>query len=403
MVGFVDDDQIEVAPLQASGMLAPPSQRQRRDQAFLVPEAFGIAAQLCVVSGGAGDVELRLKLLPPLTDERSRGQHEHAFDHASQHVFLENHAGLDRFAEPDLVGEQHPAAKLLEHLAYRLDLVPEGLDTMQMRQAEQLVEALCEPETRVALTQAVPVEVACRRILDRGQERVESKLDAERDIDVDARQANRCGLGGGSGHDRRLVGRKRSLAASRHGRLAARLVSRRMSFARRHDAPAMRRLAALEDSVELTTEPSLARPAAGKIDECQGRVVQAVRFEHRSRQHELVLLRERQGAEQVVGIHQDKALGEALQEFQRTLGISIKQRRSCREQQEVSVARPCLHCLLGDRQQSGLAAGIGYRCPKQLVGQAVAVCGLGCENVRRCRRLRNRLRHWIKRQMHLRR
>src|SRR5262249_26675204 len=150
-------------------MLAPPRQRQRRDHVFLVPEAFGIAAQLRIVSGGAGDVEFALKLLPPLPDERGRSEHKHALDYASQHVFLENHTGLDRLAEPDLVGEQHPAAKLLEHLAYRLDLVPEGLDTMQMRQAEQLVKALREPETRVALAQVEPVEAACRRILDRGQ------------------------------------------------------------------------------------------------------------------------------------------------------------------------------------------------------------------------------------------
>jgi hypothetical protein len=43
---------------------------------------------------------------------------------------LEHHAGLDGFAEPDLVGEQHAAAELLEHLAHGFDLVPEGLDAL---------------------------------------------------------------------------------------------------------------------------------------------------------------------------------------------------------------------------------------------------------------------------------
>jgi hypothetical protein len=71
--------------------------------------------------------------------------------HAAQQVFFEDHAGLDGLAEPDFVGEQHAAAKLLEHLAHGLDLVPEGFDAAQMRQAEQLVEALREAEMGKAL------------------------------------------------------------------------------------------------------------------------------------------------------------------------------------------------------------------------------------------------------------
>ena len=83
--------------------------------------------------------------------QRRRGKHEHAVDHAAQQVFFEDHAGLDGLAEPDFVGEQHAAAKLLEHLAHGLDLVPEGFDAAQMRQAEQLVEALREAEMGKAL------------------------------------------------------------------------------------------------------------------------------------------------------------------------------------------------------------------------------------------------------------
>lgn len=133
MVSFVHDDQVEVARTQAGGVFAPPRQRQRRDQPLLVPEAFGIGAQSRIMSRGANNVELGLEFLPPLADERRGRQNEHVLDHVSQQIFLENHAGFDGLAEPDLIGEQHPAAKLLEHLAYRLDLVPKSLDAAQMR------------------------------------------------------------------------------------------------------------------------------------------------------------------------------------------------------------------------------------------------------------------------------
>ena len=103
------------------------------------------------MGGRAGNVELGLELLPPLADERRRGQHEHAVDHAAQQILLEDHAGLDGLAEPDFIGEQHAAAKLLEHLAHGLDLVPEGFDAAQMRKAEQFVEALREAEMGEAL------------------------------------------------------------------------------------------------------------------------------------------------------------------------------------------------------------------------------------------------------------
>ena len=74
---------------------------------------------------------LRRHLVPPLPDQRRRRQDQHALGHAAQQVFFEHHPGLDRLAEADLVGEQHAAAELLEHLAHGLDLVPVGLDAAQ--------------------------------------------------------------------------------------------------------------------------------------------------------------------------------------------------------------------------------------------------------------------------------
>jgi hypothetical protein len=103
------------------------------------------------MGGRAGNLKLGLELLPPLADQRRRGQHEHAVDDAAQQILLEDHAGLDGFAEPHFVGKQHAAVKLLEHFAHGLDLVPESFDAAQMRQAEQLVEPLREAEMGKAL------------------------------------------------------------------------------------------------------------------------------------------------------------------------------------------------------------------------------------------------------------
>ena len=145
---------------QALGVLASgvpaPSEAIRR---CWLQNALGIAAQQRVVGGGAGDVELGLQLLAPLPDQRRRHQHQHALGHAAQQVLLQHHPGLDGLAEPDLVGQQHPAAELLQHLAHGLDLIPEGLDPAQMRQAQQLVETLRQTEMGEALAQLVPAAI----------------------------------------------------------------------------------------------------------------------------------------------------------------------------------------------------------------------------------------------------
>ena len=154
MVGFVDDHEIEAAAEKVRGMLARGAPGRAKRSRAAGPEPLRIAAQQRVVGGRAGNVEFGLQLLPPLPDQRRRGQHEHALDHAAQQILLEHHAGLDGLAEPDLVGQQHPAAKLLQHLAHGLDLIPEGLDAAQMRQAKQFVEALRKAEMGKAFAQA---------------------------------------------------------------------------------------------------------------------------------------------------------------------------------------------------------------------------------------------------------
>ena len=91
------------------------------------PRIVGVLAQQRVVGGRAGDVELGLQFLAPLPDQRGRGQHKHALDHAAQQIFLQHHARFHRLAEAHLVGEQDPAVELFEHLAHGLGLVPERL------------------------------------------------------------------------------------------------------------------------------------------------------------------------------------------------------------------------------------------------------------------------------------
>ena len=195
VVSLVHDHDIEAAADDAGGMLATSRECERSDQALLLPEPLRVAAYERVVGGGAVDVELGLELLPPLPDQRCRSQHQHAVDHAAQQILLEHHSGLDGLAEPDLVSEQHAAAKLLEHLAHGLDLVPEGFDAAQMRQAEQFVEALREAEMGESLAQAPPAAVGLRWRLRSGQQRREIDLGAERDINVDAVAAEAASAG----------------------------------------------------------------------------------------------------------------------------------------------------------------------------------------------------------------
>ena len=88
------------------------------------------------------DAEFSRHLVAPLADQGGRAQDQHALGHAAQDVFLQHHPGLDGLAEPDLVGQQHPAAILLEHLADGFGLIPVRLNALQRRQAEQFVEPL---------------------------------------------------------------------------------------------------------------------------------------------------------------------------------------------------------------------------------------------------------------------
>ncbi len=186
MMGLIDDDKVKIAGGQALGMFTPARCRQRGDDTLLVPEHIGVVAQQGVVGCGAGDVEFGLQLFAPLSDQRGRGEHQHALGHPAQQILLENHAGLDGLAQADLVGEQHPAAELLEHLAHGLDLMPESLDSAKMRKTKQLVEALRQAEMGETLAQRDARRRRARAAWSRPREGPQVEFGGEGNVDVDA-------------------------------------------------------------------------------------------------------------------------------------------------------------------------------------------------------------------------
>ena len=76
MVRLVDDDEIELALDEALGVLAPPCGGDRGDDAILGPKRLRLVAQERVVGGREGKTEFGLQLFAPLTDERSRREHQ---------------------------------------------------------------------------------------------------------------------------------------------------------------------------------------------------------------------------------------------------------------------------------------------------------------------------------------
>ena len=94
------------------------------------------------MAGGTVDAELARHFVAPLPDQGGRGEDKDPFGHAAQDVFLQHHPSLDGLAEPDLVGQQHPAPVLFQDLADGLDLVPVRLHALQRRQAKKFVKSL---------------------------------------------------------------------------------------------------------------------------------------------------------------------------------------------------------------------------------------------------------------------
>src|SRR5262245_51272766 len=166
MMGLIDDDEIELAREEAISVLTPPRGGDRGNDAVLIPKRLRILAHASAVGRGKGQAELVLQLLLPLADEGGWRQYQGALSHAAQRVFLEHHTGFNGLAESHLVGEQNAATKLLEHLAHGLDLMQQGLEAGEVRQAQKLVESLRQPEMGEPFAQSKPVTAVLRLLRD---------------------------------------------------------------------------------------------------------------------------------------------------------------------------------------------------------------------------------------------
>ncbi|MCP3460708.1 hypothetical protein [Bradyrhizobium sp. CCGUVB23] len=243
---------------------------------------------------------------------------------------------------------------LLEHLTHGLDLVPEGFDAAQMRQAEQFVEALSEAEMGKALAQAIPGAVAVRWLVQGVQQWREIELGGEGNIDVDQRQRNR-------------YGRRNGPFRGRPG------LDPGLGFWHRAggQAPAPDGLAGLEDPSVVTVEPSPTLKASGKNVRNVEPIREPVGFKQRTRRQEPVLLRKCQGVQQVAGTDRNVALAEAFQKDLCAGRILVQQRRRGGEQQDIPIARLCAHGLLSQRQKTRLEAAIGEGSQQNLIPRRV--------------------------------
>jgi hypothetical protein len=121
-------------------------------------------------------------------------------------------------------------------------------------------------------------------------------------------------------------------------------------------------------------------------------------FQHRTRQSELVLLRERQGAQQVAGADRNVALGKTLQKDLRARGILIEERCRGSEQQEVAIARLRAHRLLGLWQKPGMAMRISEGSLEDLVPSGGHILRIAVQHFfRLIAKRENRLRRRITR------
>ena len=136
-VCLVRDHQIP----PAAGELAlqrVPARRGQRDQQHR-PAAAAVRDPASSGDDGRRQAELALQLVAPLLDQAGRGEHERAFGQAPQPQLGQDQAGFDGLAQPDLVGQDRPAAHAAQHRGCRFALIVERLER-QLRQGQERVE-----------------------------------------------------------------------------------------------------------------------------------------------------------------------------------------------------------------------------------------------------------------------
>src|SRR5208337_3985745 len=75
-------------------------------------------------------------------------------------------------------------AELLQHLAHGLGLIPKDLDALEVRHAEQFVEALGQAEVGETLAQDEPTAFALGLTGCGGKQRPQVRIDDQRNIDL---------------------------------------------------------------------------------------------------------------------------------------------------------------------------------------------------------------------------
>ena len=162
MMGLVDDHQV---PGRGGHHLGPPltlGKRQRRQHAIGVGPVVGAVGLPRPRRDGELQVKLRPQLLVPLRHQGRRDEDQHPPHQSAQQVLPQQQAGLDRLAEPNFIGQQHPPAEMPQHLANCLDLMRQVVDAGQAFKAEQLVESPQQAEPGELQVQPQPPGVVCR-------------------------------------------------------------------------------------------------------------------------------------------------------------------------------------------------------------------------------------------------
>jgi hypothetical protein len=347
MMRLVDDHHVVAQSREQVRLLLAACRGDGGDHPLLCPEADGVAAQQRVVRGGAVDAELARHFVAPLPDQRGGREDQDALGHAAQHVFLQHHPRLDGLAEPDLVGEQDPAAILFQHLADRLDLIPMRLDALQCRQAEQFVEPFEETQPDKLATQPERARVGARFgagdldcvFIGQLERDVEPRLQPGQVGDRRGWRGNRGGRARGRADEWGRTGRPTA-----DGQLWRTRRSGRPRGPLRHLGPQTRPT----NVVQAAEQPILHDVVADEPSQ-RGMIGVKLRLlQQRPGLREMSLLAECEAREQSDRIARHVAFAVPLEQGERPLGLARRQGGQGRQQQQLRIDRPCPQPLLGD-------------------------------------------------------
>jgi hypothetical protein len=90
----------------------------------------------------------------PLLHQAGRGQNEDALGHLAHHIFFDDEAGLDGFAQTDLIAQHAAPAKAAQNGLGGFDLVGERVE-VEVVEADEFVEAADEQHAGGGELQAV--------------------------------------------------------------------------------------------------------------------------------------------------------------------------------------------------------------------------------------------------------